>query len=489
MIVFSREGRGHRATSGLWGLALFGVLVSVGSGLVPVMRDGSGQGALPSLGGGFVGGVFVAGAVCASFVNWRRHSGSWAGWRLATGALLACQSLVVTLVALATPPPRSGATYVVILAIAAAGLVAVLLPLVGGRRIAHVADEGCSLALGLGMVASGYLLLQLPVATPAPLAMHGMTAVLLATHAAAVLLVLHDGRLTLRVELLLVLTVAVNAAGLVMSAVMPAGSTEEVLGHVARAGVGAAWLAMAWTGLRAAVEHDRGEAEDAQHVLSATTREQRERMHELRSTIAGLVTGSAMLDNPDVPTETRQRLLDSVRRELDRMDRLLSGTTGRATELDLDAALGAILELQRLKGRHVEVHGTGDVVLARYDALAEVFNILVDNAATHGGVDRSVVEISRRDDATVDIRVSDNGRGIPADQRPHIFEWGRHGADSPGEGIGLHLARRLVTEDGGSLRLAEQEGAGSSFVISLPAVRPALDDLDLDLEVSHAWSR
>ena len=86
MLVFSKEVRGHRATSGLLGLALFGVLISVGSGLTPVVSDASDLGVLPSLGGGFVGGVFVGGAAFASFVNWRRHSGTWAGWRLATGA-------------------------------------------------------------------------------------------------------------------------------------------------------------------------------------------------------------------------------------------------------------------------------------------------------------------------------------------------------------------------------------------------------------------
>jgi signal transduction histidine kinase len=210
---------------------------------------------------------------------------------------------------------------------------------------------------------------------------------------------------------------------------------------------------------------------------SSTLREQRELLHELRSTMAGLVSGSEMLDNPDVAPEARQRLWESMRRELDRMDRLLSGRTGSTADIDLDEALGPILELQRLKGREVEVRGAGDVVHGRYDALAEVLNILVDNAATHGGVDHSVVEVVRRDEDTVDIRVSDEGRGIPPEQREQIFDWGRRGEDSPGEGIGLSLAQRLMAEDGGSLRLGEHEGEGSSFVITLPAARRPADDL------------
>jgi signal transduction histidine kinase len=110
-------------------------------------------------------------------------------------------------------------------------------------------------------------------------------------------------------------------------------------------------------------------------------------------------------------------------------------------------------------------------VHARFDALAEVVNILMDNAATHGGTDASLVEVVRRDEETVDITVSDSGHGIPPEQRAEVFEWGRRGSTSSGEGIGLHLARRLMTEDGGSLRLADDQGSGSSFVISLPAAR------------------
>ena len=42
---------------------------------------------------------------------------------------------------------------------------------------------------------------------------------------------------------------------------------------------------------------------------------------------------------------------------------------------------------------------------------------------------------------------------------------------SPGQGIGLNLARRLVAEQGGSLRLADEVERGSRFVITLPAAR------------------
>jgi signal transduction histidine kinase len=175
------------------------------------------------------------------------------------------------------------------------------------------------------------------------------------------------------------------------------------------------------------------------------------------------------------------------------MDRLLSGKVDDATDIDLDEALTMILDLQRLKGREVEFRSHGDVVRARFDALAEVVNILMDNAVNHGGTDRSIVEVVRRDDETVDITVTDFGRGIPEDQKAKIFDWGRRGSDSTGEGIGLNVAQRLMTEDGGSLRLADTQGSGSCFVISLPAARRSPEnDLTVEdptMEDSGAWQR
>jgi len=250
-----------------------------------------------------------------------------------------------------------------------------------------------------------------------------------------------------------------------------AGGNVDAALWVARPAAGAVWLGIAWAALRRTLEEERRRIDSFEHVLVDATREQRERLHELRSTIAGLVTGSALLDREDLPTDVRERLWASLRRELDRMERMLAGTGPQATDLRLDDALTKILDLQRLKGRHVELHSTGDVVRAPFDALAEVLNILVDNAAKHGGTDESVVEVMRRDEETVDITVTDFGRGIPREQRPQIFEWGKRGTESQGEGIGLNVAQRLMTEAGGSLRLAEREGAGSSFVISLPAAR------------------
>lgn len=469
-------------------LIAFAALVYLGSAGGHVWDALSPGTAVPLLQDGVVSGVFVTGAACAAMVTWRRHAGPMTGLIIASGLLVAAQALLVTLVALQSTPPRGSLSLTLLLAVAIAGLVSVVGPLLGLPRVGHVVDDGFAIGMGMGLLAAGHLLLQLPLAGPATLGVQLTLGTVLTTHVLAVGLVLRQDSLSLPVTGLLVATVPVVSIGLLLGAAGLVGTGWDAIVTLARAAVGAAWLSVAWHHLRQTLEDDRRRITTFERVLVTSTREQRERDHELRSTLAGLVNGSALLDRPDVTPEMRDHLWCCVRRELDRMERLVSGQEDSATEMDLDDALGLILDLQRLKGRQVEFHSNGDVVRARFDALAEVVNILMDNAAHHGHSDRSVVEVVRRDEDTVDITVTDFGSGIPEDQRARIFEWGRRGSESSGEGIGLNLAQRLMTQDGGSLRLAEPQGVGSSFVISLPAARRSPEN-HTGVEDHHAWLR
>lgn len=482
--------RRQRVGTRIWGATCFAVLASVGSsGAQLGLAEPSASAALP-LGDGVLGGVFVAGAACAAMATWRHRAGSSTGWVVATGALVAAHAVVLTLLALRTVPSGDPVGLAVLLAVALAGLPCAAGVLVGLPRIAPVVDDDVGIGLGLGLVAVGHLLLQLPDPAPgAPQVVVGVVlGVVISTHVVITSVVLRQGSLSRPTAALLAATTVTVGAGLVVHSAGSSGTVVDAVVAVTRAGVGAAWLTLAWVSIRRALEEDRRRLETLQQVLTATSRDQRERLHELRSTLAGLVSGSAMIDRPDVPPETRERLWGSVRRELDRMERLLSQQERPATDIDLDEALGLILDLQRLKGRHVELRSNGDVVRARFDALSEVLNILLDNAVTHGHTARSRVEVVRRDDRTVDIRVTDFGRGIPQEQRSQIFAWGGRGSDSRGEGIGLSLARRLMTEDGGSLRLADDQHGGSSFVISLPAARRSVED-ESTSEARRAWLR
>jgi two-component system sensor histidine kinase BaeS len=71
----------------------------------------------------------------------------------------------------------------------------------------------------------------------------------------------------------------------------------------------------------------------------------------------------------------------------------------------------------------------------------------------------------------VSLRVSDSGPGIPAADLPHIFDRFYKGTSSNGSGLGLTIARNLVTAHGGTLTAENRREGGSMFTASLPLNR------------------
>jgi two-component system sensor histidine kinase KdpD len=102
--------------------------------------------------------------------------------------------------------------------------------------------------------------------------------------------------------------------------------------------------------------------------------------------------------------------------------------------------------------------------------LRQVLANLVDNALIHG--DGAVELAVEEAEGLIRIAVTDAGPGIPAEQRERIFEPYARLADAavPGSGLGLYLARELVTGMGGSLSVTEAPSGGATFTVSL---RPA----------------
>jgi signal transduction histidine kinase len=108
-------------------------------------------------------------------------------------------------------------------------------------------------------------------------------------------------------------------------------------------------------------------------------------------------------------------------------------------------------------------------------ALEQVFGNLLDNAVKYRSKSRPLRIDIRASDAPgdrIEIDVSDNGRGITAQDLERVFElFRRSGAqDQPGEGIGLAYVRTLVRKLGGDITVTSVLDAGTTFRIVLPRI-------------------
>lgn len=144
--------------------------------------------------------------------------------------------------------------------------------------------------------------------------------------------------------------------------------------------------------------------------------------------------------------------------------------------LDLTETLQEAIEQQRkvLQEHTVEVAAEGPVMV-RADPvrLRQAVGTLVTNAAKFSPTGSRVTVTVSAADGMASVVVSDEGPGIPADQREHVFEkFGRLSHKSPGSGLSLYIARAIMRLHGGDV-FARDAPTGATFALMLPEVRTA----------------
>jgi signal transduction histidine kinase len=207
-----------------------------------------------------------------------------------------------------------------------------------------------------------------------------------------------------------------------------------------------------------------------------------DRLHTVRSGLAGLAGALQVLTDldADLPETSRRRVESLLVAEVERLRRVATpalvdgardvGTSlDRSQHLDLDAVLADIVLARRMSGQEVSFEPSGHQVMARCDDLVEVLNILLSNAARHAPGSRVTVTATQSA-SSVRVTVADDGPGVPHELRDAIFERGRRRPDSPGQGLGLAIARELMHGLGGTLRLGDHREDGACFVLELRRV-------------------
>ena len=217
--------------------------------------------------------------------------------------------------------------------------------------------------------------------------------------------------------------------------------------------------------------------------------------HELRTPLTSIYGFAETLLRQDIPfgEEERRIFLGYIASESERLteivDQLLN--VARLDAGDLQVELGRIdvgsvvsellvtvEESGVMNGHRFEIDLPDEPLAAEADPdkVRQVFNILVENALRYSPGGGTVTVGARRSDDRVELRVADEGIGIPAAERERIFRKfyraesaARDGA--AGTGLGLFIARELVTAMGGRIWVESTEGEGSSFSFELPAAR------------------
>jgi signal transduction histidine kinase len=217
--------------------------------------------------------------------------------------------------------------------------------------------------------------------------------------------------------------------------------------------------------------------------------------HELRTPLT-MLQGTMELLEEDlrdgrVDIEDAQLQVTNARRELRRLStlagelldlsRLDAAVQLRSEPVELGELVRAVAAEFDLRARELDVElrvlppaegcwGRGDP-----DAVARVVRILLDNALRYGPHGQVIAIATVCGGGTAGVSVTDQGPGIPSEEREHVFERfhrGRAAGPESGFGLGLAIGRELAERMGGDLRLADREPPGACFVLTLPAAEP-----------------
>jgi PAS domain S-box-containing protein len=214
--------------------------------------------------------------------------------------------------------------------------------------------------------------------------------------------------------------------------------------------------------------------------------------HELRTPLTSIYGFAETLLRQDIPFEEEERhtFLSYIASESERLteivDQLLNVARLDAGDLqvevgriDVASVVSEVVEtVEGAKDHRFEIDLPEEPLAAEADPdkVRQVFNILVENALRYSPLGGKVTVEARRNADRVEVRVVDEGMGIPAAEREWIFRKfyraesaARDGA--AGTGLGLFIAKELVNAMGGRIWVDSTEGEGSSFAFELPVAR------------------
>ena len=216
--------------------------------------------------------------------------------------------------------------------------------------------------------------------------------------------------------------------------------------------------------------------------------------HELKNPLTSLASAVEMFSRAR-DEESRARLLEIVRGDIKRIDRLITDISDASRldaelsreapePVDLPRLLSTIIEIYRMTDAAHAVTfvlrdelAPGTIVNGRDERLGQVFRNLIDNAVSFSPPGGHVTVTATRHERVVRVTVEDEGPGIPAENLESIFE--RFYTERPVEsfgrnsGLGLSIARQIIDGAGGRIHAENRTdghtgASGARLVVELP---------------------
>jgi signal transduction histidine kinase len=215
--------------------------------------------------------------------------------------------------------------------------------------------------------------------------------------------------------------------------------------------------------------------------------------HELRTPLTAIKGWAETVQMSDDPqSEVNKKGMTVIAQEAERLCSMVEGLldfsgiqnnciTMMMDKIYLLAELGEAVYVLRNRANDQKKHllyaepNVLPPVMGDKNRLRQVFINIIDNALKYTSEDGIINIFAEQKDDFIQVRINDNGCGIPAIHLPNVKDkFYKANQTQIGSGIGLAVADDIVKMHGGTLDVVSEEGAGTTVTISIPI-------LDLDL--------
>lgn len=208
--------------------------------------------------------------------------------------------------------------------------------------------------------------------------------------------------------------------------------------------------------------------------------------HEFRTPLSVMQTSLYLMNRASDP-EIKARKLAQVEKQIEHINRLIDMLVMQATvdsssplqrepvslNLVIHSCIDAAQEKASENGLTVVARITGDLpaISADGELLNVAFSELIGNAIRYTMPGGEITVRTRLAGAYACVEVCDTGIGISAEDLPHIFErfYRRdHAHTTPGFGLGLSIAQRIIERHSGRIEVESADGSGTTFRVLMP---------------------
>ncbi|MCM1543875.1 MAG: HAMP domain-containing histidine kinase [Ruminococcus sp.] len=204
--------------------------------------------------------------------------------------------------------------------------------------------------------------------------------------------------------------------------------------------------------------------------------------HQLRTPLTSINLALSLLQAPDVSEERRIELMNQLTRLMRRIDRLVTtllkiskidaGTvTFDKTEVSISSLIAKASEplaiMLDVKAQTMEIDVHDETYIGDLAWTVEAVGNILKNCSEHTPVGGKLTVSASETPVYTEIVITDTGCGFNKNDLPHLFERFYKGVNSSDEsfGIGLALAKAVITGQNGTIKAANERSGGARFTI------------------------